>query len=179
MSRLTLLLALASSGCFMAGNYHSARTLEKGTGSVGLTFSVTRYTDVDVDETTGERTEESIVLPSWLPEFTYHIGVTDDVEVGGRVAPGSLGLEGDLKFRFLHTDMLHLAIAPSIGYQGAILYDATHLRLPLIATIDLAENFGVTGGAFAGTTRYRDAEEEFTNFEGTLAETGAFLKPAT
>jgi hypothetical protein len=176
MSRILLALPLAlTTGCLMAGNYHSARTLEKGTGAIGMTFSITRYTDVDVDETTGERSESSIVLPSWLPEFTYHLGVTDDLELGGRVAAGSLGLEGDLKYRLLHTDSLHLAIGPSLGYQGAILYDATYLKLPLIATMDLADNFSVTVGAFAGTADFNDANSEFDVFNGTLASTGAFV----
>jgi hypothetical protein len=170
-----VVLAVLSTGCLMSGNYHSARTLEKGTGAVGMTFSVTRYTDVDCDTMSGTCTRDQITLPSWLPEFTYHLGITDDLELGGRIAPGSLGIEGDLKYRILHGDSLHLAIGPSLGYQGAILYDATYAKLPVIATFDLADNFSLTAGAFVGTADFNGADDEFDVFDGTLASTGAFL----
>jgi hypothetical protein len=176
MRRLALMVGLMSAGCFMAGNYHSARTLEKGTSAIGMTFSATRYTDVDRDPTTGEVTSRDVVtLPTIIPEFAYHLGVTDDLEAGGRIAPSSLGLEFDLKYRLLHTDMFHLAIAPALGYQTAILYSATMVKLPVIATLDLNETFAVTGGVFASTTDFDDAESDFDTFDGKLAATGAFV----
>src|SRR6185436_17663229 len=107
----------------------SAKTLGKGESQVGLTFSATRYDEVKTnsDNTT---TTESIVLPELLPEITYHIGMTDDVEVGGRVALGALGLEGDVKYRFFKSDKLHLAIAPAVSYQAFIILQGVGFRLP-------------------------------------------------
>ena len=166
-----VLLGLTSSGCLMAGNYHSARTLEKGTSAIGMNFSMTRYTTVD--QTTGE--QDSVALPNVIPEVTYHTGITDDLEMGGRVAPGSLGVEFDVKYRFLRTDALHLAIAPAVGYQAAIVFDATSVKLPLVATFDLADNFSLNAAIFAGTADFRDVDDDFDMFHGTLAHTGASL----
>jgi hypothetical protein len=175
--RFALLLAtgLGTTGCLMAGNYHSARTLEKGVSSAGMTFSITRYTDVDRDASTGETTTDVITLPTLIPEFTYHIGITDDLEAGGRLAPSSLGMEFDVKYRLFQGDAFHLAVAPAIGYQTGIIYSATHAKLPLLGTFDLAENFSVTGAVFGGTARFDDVDESFDTFRGNLGSTGAFL----
>ncbi len=168
------ILALASSGCLMAGNYHSAKTLEKGTSKFGATFSFITYEFETVDET-GQPNQERFTLPNLIPELTYHVGVTDDVELGGRVALGSLALEGDAKFRFFKTDRLHLALAPAIGYQAAFLVQGTSFRLPGLLTYDLADNFGINVAIFGATTHYDSVDEDeaaLKNFRGTLASTG-------
>src|ERR1044072_9003404 len=118
------LLAVLASGCLMAGNYHTARTLEKGTSSFGLTFSATKYSfDYETTDSAGNPQKETIsfAIPNLLPELTYHIGISDNAEAGGRLALGSLGGEFDIKYRFLHNDKLHLAVAPAISYQAFIL----------------------------------------------------------
>jgi len=174
-------LAAAASGCLMAGNYHSAKTLEKGTSQVGLTFSVTNYEFTrqlrdNEGQPTGQTEVESVSLPNVIPELSYHIGMSDNVEVGGRVAVGSLGLEGDVKFRFLQADKLHLAIAPAIGYQAFLVVQGGSLKLPGILTYELADNFDVTAAVFGSTTKYSsvddDSSGDFGVFNGTLAATG-------
>jgi hypothetical protein len=139
--------ALLAPGCMPVSNYHSARTLGDGESSWGMTFSSTTYKDVD--DTTNEQTRATI--PGIIPEFTYHIGLSDDVEFGGRVAPGFLYGELDLKYRFLHNDRTHMAIAPAIG-QMAFIVAITAIRLPIILTYELndkvALNTGVAGSAW-------------------------------
>lgn len=172
--RATLLLgAFLATGCPMSGNYHSARTLEKGTSSIGTSFSMTTFVREEVDangQPTGE--EDRLSLPNIIPELTYHIGVTDDIELGGRVAIGSLGLELDAKFRFIHGESLHVAVAPAIGYQSAFIVQGGSLRLPLIMTYDLSPNFALNVAAFAGSTHYSQVDSDFYAFSGDLVHTG-------
>lgn len=136
-------LALLAPGCMPVSNYHSARTLGDGESSWGMTFSSTTYQDPD----DGDR----VTLPGIIPEFTYHIGLSDDVEFGGRVAPGFLYGELDLKYRFFHNGPTHLAVAPALG-QMAFLVAVTTVRLPVILTYELndkvALNTGVAGSAW-------------------------------
>src|SRR5262245_30535888 len=106
-----VLLALLATGCLMAGNYHSARVLEKGTSQFGLTFSATQFKSVEHDSAGNEVNTTYVAIPNILPEITYHIGVAENVEAGGRIGIGSLGGEFDVKWRFLRSDKLHLAIA--------------------------------------------------------------------
>lgn len=169
---------LLASGCLMAGNYHSARTLEKGESQFGLTFSATRYELEEVDGS-GNTTVDSVVLPNVLPEIVYHIGMADNIEVGGRVSLGALGLEGDVKYRFLKSDKLHLAIAPAINYQAFVVLQGVGLRLPGILTYELADNLDFTAAVFGSTTRYSvpsdDTDSDFSTFRGTLVSTGGAI----
>jgi hypothetical protein len=165
-----LLTALSGlSGCLMAGNYHSARTLEKGTSSFGMNFSMTTYQVGD----------DRVTLPNLIPEVTYHIGVSDDVELGGRVALGSLGGEFDAKIRFVKGEKLHMAIAPAIAYQAAIFIEAFTFRLPAILTFDMAENASLNFAVFGVGTKYGTINEsedaDWANFRGTQLGLGASL----
>ena len=161
----------------MAGNYHTARTLEKGTSSFGLTFSATKYSfDTTTTDASGNTQKEtlSLVIPNLLPELTYHIGISENAEAGGRIALGSLGGEFDVKYRFLHNDKLHLAVAPAISYQAFILIEGGGLRLPGILTYELSDNLDVNLAAFVTETHWKPATdtEEFGAWDGNLTQTG-------
>lgn len=174
---LTFGLLIGGGGCLMSGNYHSAKTLGKGESQVGLTFSATRYDHVTTDSG-GATTTESIVLPELLPEITYHIGMTDDLEVGGRVGLGALGLEGDVKYRFFKSDKLHLAVAPALNYQAFVVVQGVGFRLPGIVTYELADNVDFTAAVFGSTTHYSipgSSSSDFDSFRGTLLSTGGAI----
>jgi hypothetical protein len=175
---LAMGLLLGGGGCLMAGNYHSARTLGKGESQVGLTFSTTRYQNTTTDSNGATRTN-AIVIPNLIPELTYHLGMTDDVEVGGRASLGALGLEGDVKYRFFKSDRLHLAIAPALSYQAFIVLEGIGFRLPAILTYQLADNIDFTAALFGSTTRYStassDSNSDFSRFRGTLVSTGGAI----
>lgn len=183
IKRWTLILAalgfgLGSTGCLLAGNYHSAKTLGKGESSFGATFSATTY-EIVIDETTGD--VGRFTLPSLLPELTFHVGLQDNLEIGGRVGLMQLAMEGDIKYRFLRSDKLHLAIAPSIGVQSMIVISGLTLKLPVIATYELSDNVAFTASAFGSSTNYSDVdpndpdagEDGLGAFQGSLAATGA------
>ncbi|MGA2505885.1 MAG: hypothetical protein ABSF80_00215 [Chitinispirillaceae bacterium] len=141
---LTAAICVATMGCMMAGTYHSAKTLDPGTSSVGLTFGVNQFST----------SSGSITVPDLLPELTFHTGVAENMEVGGRIALGALGIEGDFKYRFLKTDKLHLAMDPSIGYQGFIVMKGVTFGLPIISTVDLTPHFGLNASLFGRYAHY-------------------------
>lgn len=130
-------------GCLPVGNYHSARTLNDGESSWGLTFSTTTYTDEDGD---------SLTIPGVIPEVTYHVGVADDVEVGGRVAPGFLYGEFDVKWRFVQSGPLHVALAPALGQMAAGI-TLTTFRFPVVMTYELNERIAINAGVNGTTWR--------------------------
>jgi hypothetical protein len=177
MTKILALLGLAvlPTGCLMAGNYQSARTLEKGTSATGLTFSFTKYTFTEhTTDAMGNPTTKSVsaTWPNFIPEVAYHIGVTDDVTVGGRVALGSGGIEGDVLWRFFHNDKLHLAIDPAVGYQALFLIEGETFRLPAILTYDLNDYLSINLAAFGGITHFKDVNASSTSSSNT--EAGAF-----
>jgi hypothetical protein len=148
IQRACLVLVAGSAGlfagCLPVSNYHSAKTLAEGESDFGLTFSSTTYSD-PYDDPNDSSDGGSITLPGLVPELTYHIGVTDDLEVGGRIAPGFLYGEVDAKYRFFHAPRVHMAVAPALG-QLAFIGTLTTLRLPLLLTYELSPRFAVTGG---------------------------------
>ena len=173
---------MLASGCLMAGNYHTAKTLEKGTSAFGMTFSATKYSfnykDTTTDPNTGQTTTTDktvdFAIPNLIPELTYHIGVSDNMEAGGRVSLGSLGGEFDIKYRLIHDGKLHVAIAPAIGYQAAFLIQGGGLRLPGILTYELSDNLDFNVAAFASETHWKPVSDstDFAAWSGNLTQTG-------
>lgn len=164
----------------MAGNYHTAKTLEKGTSEFGMTFSATTYNFKNTTtDSSGNKTTENIsfAIPNLLPELTYHVGVTDNAEAGGRIALGSLGGEFDVKYRFLHSDKLHLAVAPAISYQAFVLIEGGGLRLPGILTYELADNLDLNLAAFVTESHWKPVSDssDFAAWNGNLTQTGAAI----
>lgn len=151
--------------CLMLGNTQTARTLDRGTGEVGLTFGATSYQfeTTTVDEDTGEAKKENlnVVYPVMIPEIPFGVAITDDVSVGGRVAPQSLGLEANVKWRFLHADQLHMAVQPSVNYQAWLLVQGVGARLPLLVTYDLNDHLAFTTSLHGAYTDWSFADEDF------------------
>jgi hypothetical protein len=152
-------------GCAMSGNYQSARTLEKGTSNFGLTFSINTII----------QDSSSVTLPNIIPELDFHTGITPDLELGGRISVGAMGIEGDVKYRFFHNDNVHLAVAPAVSYQGLVAVSGTALRVPLIATFDLSERFALNTALFGSYTHYTANKIEGEDyFSAMLGDIGVF-----
>lgn len=153
----------------MLGNTSTARTLEKGTGEVGMTFGATTYQfetttfdDPDTPEDEGgEKENLSVAFPVVLPEIPFGVAITDDVQFGGRFAPQSLGFELNTKWRFLHADALHMAVMPSVNYQTWLLVQGTGARLPLLVTYDVNDILSFTTSVHAAYTDWSFADEDF------------------
>jgi hypothetical protein len=146
-------LAALACGCAMTGAYQSARILEKGTSSLALGFAVHR---ISVDST-------HVFLPAVLPEVSYHLGVARNWEVGGRISPGTLAIQGDCKYRYLHSEKLHLAVAPSVAYQGLFFMSGVTAGLPLIATLDLTDRQSVNLTLFGSYAHLSSSDEDLND----------------
>lgn len=173
-ARILALVGLAwlTTGCLLAGNYHSAKTLPKGQSSVGMTFSATSYAR------NGE--DGRITIPNILPEVTYSVALQDNLEIGGRVGVGSLALEGNVKYRFLQSPQLHMAIVPTVGAQSLILINGFMVKLPVVATVDLADNVAINLSGFGTTTSYSsagadDSDDDLAVFSGSLGGFGGSI----
>lgn len=172
MRQLIICAALMPvAACLMSGNYHSAKTLEKGESEFGVTFSGTTY-EKTVTNSDGSTSRLNATIPNIIPELTFHLGMSDNLEAGGRVSIGALGMEGDVKYRFYHGDKLHLAIAPAIGGQAFILIEGGYVRLPVILTYELADNFDFTIAGFGASAHYNSISSDFSDFKGTLVSSG-------
>lgn len=150
-SRLSIAVALAAvallcTACPSSGVYRSAKTQEPGVSDLGLSWNATRIASAEVTENESgesEKSEDSIVIPKILPEVSFHVGIADNVEAGGRVDVSSGLLELDAKYRFLQADGLHLAVQPAAGYQSLFFVEGVRLTLPVIATYELTPFFSV------------------------------------
>ena len=162
---LVLLLGAALlllTGCPPAGIYRTARTLEPGEGDIAITFSATRFSNPEVSGTNSETGEsESVsddgvaaVIPNVIPEVSYHVGIAQDMEFGGRIAVGSLYGELDFKYRFLHTNGFHMAVQPAIGYQAAVFVGGLTASLPVLMTYELSNSVAISAGPYAQYTSW-------------------------
>ncbi len=161
-------LLLASSllmGCPNPNTYGTPRTVQKGQIShtvalegIYVTYDQTKIvTTRQADGTTTTTTtkqSDSAGLPM-LPSYQLRYGITDNMDFGVGIKNFD-SLQGDFKFNFLKSETVDLAIDPGLQYIGAFTKDGSaHLfwiHLPLLAGINLSDNFSITGslGAVAG-----------------------------
>jgi len=127
LTLVVVLIVFVNLGCLSSGIYRTAHVLPKGEGDFAMTFSVMRASTGDItyeDETGQTVTDEgkTVTIPNLFPEFSYHLGVASDLEIGGRVALSSAMLELGMKYRFVvgPGDDLHLAVQPAVGYRALI-----------------------------------------------------------
>jgi hypothetical protein len=104
-------------------------------------------------------------------------GVADDVELGIKLF--TVGLSLDVKYRFLETDGLSLAVAPTLQHSRPffVLEENTG-ALPLMASFRLNESFSVYGAAKIFVSQWSlpasgDAADEANNALADL-QTGGF-----
>lgn len=175
-----LFATLALPGCLASGVYRTARTLEKGEGDLNLTFSAfqvgggeTTTTDANGNKVTTQ--DPSITIPNIIPEVAYHIGVTDDLELGGRAALGSMLMEVDAKYRFLRTGDLHMAIAPALGFRALGPIEGVSGALPVIATFDLSDSFSLNLAPYVGYTSLSSTDKELSGISGSFLSVGSSI----
>ncbi|MBU1219054.1 hypothetical protein KKF34_00510 [Myxococcota bacterium] len=158
---LPVIIALATlTGCPSAGIYRSAKTLEKGESDFGMSFSYvnikTKYTGDDPDLQGAE--SYGISLPNLIPELNYHIGVGNNMEVGGRIALGSLMMELDFKYRFYTDGKLHMAVQPAVGYRTAVIVKGTHFTMPLLMTYELSDMVSLNAFVYSSYIKWEPTD---------------------
>lgn len=149
--------ALLSTGCLTTGMYRTARVLPEGEGDFTLGFNVVRAS-VDAPAGTSDGSE-TFTYPNVVPEISYHLGMAQDVEVGGRLALGAGMIELDTKYRFLHAPTTHLAVQPAVGYRALGFVEGFHASLPLIVTRDLAPRIALNAAVFGNYTSFSTTED--------------------
>jgi hypothetical protein len=181
-------LSMALSACMTAGMYRTAHVLPQNTGDLSLHMNVTRLTtklETIEQNQNGEfvttKKDFTVNYPNIIPEVSYHYGIADDFEVGGRVALGSAMIEIDGKYRFVGgpNETLHLAVQPALGYRSFGIIEGAHLSVPLIATYDFNDNISLNGSGFATYTHYRTPTDfdssDNANFGGDTIVAGGAL----
>lgn len=178
------LFALVLGGCPSTNLYRTARTLEPGEGDFSLGFSATRIAQSDYEVTdpdsgaTSTQEGASVAFPNLVPDLSGHVGVADNVEVGGRVGLGSLLVELDTKLRVVgdRESKTHVAVQPALGYRSAIIVEGYSATLPLIFTHDINSKFSVNVSPFVSYTSYNSTDEDVdVNLEGDALSVGGSL----
>lgn len=153
------LAALGLSACFSPVHVRPARLLAKGEHEAGVALSdtglssagATWYTGTATDAVKG-KTGQNLV--NAMPEVLYHYGISDDLEAGVRVLGGGLLAEADAQYRFakvpLAGGLLHAAGGMQVGMAAATATGGGRAVVPLRATYDFDDTWGVTLGGHAG-----------------------------
>ena len=165
-------VAMLCTACPSSGVYRTAKTQDPGVSDFGLSWNATRIASTEVkDNQSGETTksDDSIVLPKILPEVSFHVGVAENVEAGGRVDVSAGLLEVDAKYRFLQSGDLHLATQPAAAYQSLFIVEGFRLTLPVIATYEITKFFSVTGFGYG---QYVDISPTDDDADASFAITG-------
>lgn len=168
---------LLSAACQSPALVRTARTLPAGANDVSIGFQLTRVS------LSGEEVEglpapaRSFNLPNPVPELLYAHGVTNDFELGGRMALGSGLFELNAKYRFVSAldQTLHIALAPAVGYRVLVLVNGPVLTLPAIVTFDLSPRLSLSGGPLVSYASYsvpRSLEADDLDLSGDTVYAG-------
>jgi len=143
-------LVLFTAGCPSAAVYRNARILDPGQSRVGVSVKPS-INSMSAPSEGGVSSEPlNYALPGVVPEMSYHVGVAENVEVGGRVAPGALYAELDTKLRLIGSDddQLHFALQPAVGVQPLMFAIGAQATLPAIMTYEFNDLLALSGWGY-------------------------------
>lgn len=152
-------LAAATVGCFSPVHVRPARLLAAGEHEAGIVLSGAALSAGKVQWYNGTSTDSvkdpaSVSKFSGMPEFVYHYGLMENLEAGLRLAGGAGLAEVDAQYRFLRMRLgpgdLHLSAGAIVGSAQAGETGGGRALVPVRATYDFTENWGVTLGGHAG-----------------------------
>jgi hypothetical protein len=135
----------------------TARTLPAGANDFSLSLNLAHVSARAAGAPGAARAAATqFNYPELVPELMVSHGITDDVELGGRVGLGAGLFELNSKLRFLRTadDRFHAALAPALGYRVLGIVDGPVLTLPLLLTYELSPNVALSGGLLASYSSY-------------------------
>ncbi len=161
-------LVLLAAACPSAAVHRTARVLEQGHSDVALTFRPT-IANVSTPVEGGGTYSQPFALPGIVPDFSYHVGVLEHLELGGRISPIAGMAELDAKIRLMGDDdsQFHLALQPALGLQTLFFMVGGQATLPLIATFELHEMVSLTGYTYAKAGHMGDILDLGTNLTMT------------
>src|SRR5690606_6869743 len=136
--------ALLLTGCPNPNTYGTPRTVAPGkvSHSVAAEWVGWRFEARHIDETgepvPGEPavTEAgSIIVP---PTYMLRLGISEQVDIGFRAA-NMTSIGGDVKFNFLRSEVVDLAVDPGIQWMF-VGFSVYHVHVPLLVGINLSES---------------------------------------
>jgi hypothetical protein len=172
--------ALWSTACQAPAVVRTARTLPEGAVDLSVALYHTRLS-FDAPSRGGvEVPFSSFELPNPVPDVLYAYGLSDDLEVGGRLSLGSGLLEGNVKYRYFESEAgtLHLALAPALGYRALGLVNGPVLTLPALVTWEMTPQLALSGGPLASYASYSvpdSLEPDDADLSGNTLYAGAAL----
>jgi hypothetical protein len=145
------IVSLALTGCPSLSTMQTPRTVPQGQVRFGLGFeAVGIKTSARTDSSTGTTTpSQSVTFPQF--ELTLRYGVTDNLDIGGKLY--LIGAEAGFKYQFLRGP-LDVAIAPAASYisigsssgDSSSSISATYLHLPVLFGLNINENVAISFG---------------------------------
>jgi len=149
----------AAAACLSPVQIRPARTLEPGEHEAGVALSgawiqrdAARWHNGG--STQSEKAASTQTLVNGAPELVYHYGVVDNLEVGARVLGGAALAEIDVTYRFVRTGMLggalHVASGAIVGQSLEATIEGGRAVVPVRATWDVNDHWGVTLGGHVG-----------------------------
>jgi len=155
VSRIALLLgsgivSLALTGCPSLSTMQTPRTVPQGQVRFGLGFEAVGIKTAARTDSAGNTTpSESVTFPQF--ELTLRYGVTDNLDIGGKLY--LIGAEAGFKYQFLRGP-LDVAVAPAASYisigsssnGSSSSLSATYLHLPVLFGLNLNDNVAISFG---------------------------------
>ncbi len=145
-------------GCPNPNTYGTPRTVQKGQISHTVALEgiyvggTTTTTTTNPDRSVTTKKEDVGVGLPMLPSYQLRYGITDNLDFGVGIRNLS-SLQGDLKFNFLRSELIDLAVAPGVQYFGIFTGDGTahvfYMHLPALVGLNLSDNFSVVGSVGA------------------------------
>jgi hypothetical protein len=154
-----LVSLLGISGCFPTAHTYTAKTLPEGAAEVGFGVGQGVYAQ---DPEEGEEQTYGYIWTTG--DIIYRKGISDSLtgEIKG-ILGFLLGAEAAATLRLLHSGSVHLAVNGSIlgsitvgGTDGITVATGRGL-----ATIELGDRWGLTGGAEVGVWGLSDDSEQY------------------
>ena len=134
-----LLAGSLLSGCFSVMSYQTADTLPKGGVEYAMGWSTTKIDSLEVTDDHGnisewENSDDLGFIPNVFPDIMMRFGLGEDTDIGFKLH--FLGIQGDAKFRLVHTPTFSMAVAPGISYSRPfVIFNEYGVDLPLLFTI--------------------------------------------
>jgi hypothetical protein len=153
----TASMAALGLSCQSPALVRTARTLPEGGKDLSFSLNLTRVSLAETRVNGVTLPLRDFNLPNPIPDVSFDYGVTNDVELGGRVSLGSGLLEARSKLRIIEAldDSLNISLAPAAGYRTLGLVNGPVFTLPLIITYDLNRGMSLSGGPVASFASYR------------------------